>query len=76
MTLKEWADLSGLTWTDIALLVGCSTPYPGMVARGKAFPSWKMAKRFEEISNGLVPKTNWYPDNEEPIGIPREHAEE
>ncbi len=68
MTLSEWKDISGLTWSEIAQLVPCSKPYPSMVDRGKAHPSFKMACRFEEISNGLVKRTAWYPDPSKSIG--------
>ena len=70
MTLDEWRSVSGLTWSDIAELICCSKPYPGMISKGKAHPSFKMACRIEEISNGLVPRTNWYPDANAPVGKP------
>ena len=68
MTLDEWKQVSGLTYTAIATLIPCSKPYPGMIAKGKVRPSWKMACRIEEISSGQVSRTIWYPDRAPPIG--------
>ena len=73
MSLEEWRVMSGLTFADIAELIPCSKPYPGMIARGKVRPGFKMACRIEEITNGLVPRTNWFPEAYAPIGVPRQH---
>ena len=71
MSLDDWARYTGLTYTDIAKLIPCSQPYPGMIASGRAKPSWKMACRIEEISNGLVPRTNWFEDRAPTVGTPK-----
>lgn len=71
MTLEEWRLISGLTYADIAELIPCSKTYPGMIARGKVTPGFKMACRIEEVTQGLVPRTNWFPDRPAPIGAGR-----
>lgn len=68
MTLAEWAQRHGLAYTEIAKLICCSPPYPGMIARGKVRPSYRMACRIEEITSGHVPRTNWFPEPLAPIG--------
>lgn len=68
LTLKEWCELSGLTLTDLSELLPCSQPYPGMIDSGKAHPSFKMACRIEQVTNGLCPRSRWYPSEDEVIG--------
>ena len=60
MTLKEYLLNSGLSMADFARLVPCSHNYPGMIINGKARPSYRMAERIENLTAGLVPRSNWY----------------
>lgn len=66
MTLEEWRRASNLTYQAIADLIPCSGSYPHMIATGKAQPGYRMAVRIEQVSNGMVPRTNWYPSEETP----------
>lgn len=62
MTLLEYMqERPEITYVDIARAIGCSDPYPGMIARGKARPSFDMAIMLEKYTGGLVSRTNWYP---------------
>jgi len=66
LTLQEWLDASELSYSAFARSVPCSTSYPRLLAHGLARPSYEMATRIEELSGGLVPRTNWYPAGESP----------
>ena len=61
LTLQEWLEASNLTYRALSRLIPCSLSYPRLIAQGLARPSYEMAIRIEEISGGLVPRTNWYP---------------
>ncbi len=61
MTLEEYLTSSEMTKSDFAKMVPCSYSLPGMWIKGKANPSYKMACRIENVTKGLVPRTNWYP---------------
>ena len=60
MTLQEWLDLQGMSYSAFARLVPCSPPYPRMIAHGLARPSYAMAKRIEEVTGGCVARSQWY----------------
>lgn len=67
MTINEYIDKkqnSGekVNYSTIAEQVPCAPQYISMIANGKRRPSFIMARRIEQITNGQVPKTNWYPD--------------
>lgn len=64
MSLAEYLQVTGLTKTEFSKLLPCSYSYPGMIIKGLT-PSYKMAKRIEQVTSGLVPRTNWYPAGEE-----------
>jgi hypothetical protein len=64
LTFDEWRRASNLTYSDVARLVPCSISYPRMWAHGLARPSYEMACRIEEVSEGLVRRTQWYPSGE------------
>lgn len=68
MDLNEWKRVTGGTFTWLASEIPCSTPYPSMLAAGKAHPSYKMACRIEQVTGGMVPRTNWYPEANALIG--------
>jgi hypothetical protein len=59
--LGAWLRSQGVSYAAFARLVPCSIAYPGMVARGDARPSYRMACRIEELTQGAVPRTRWYP---------------
>lgn len=64
MSLAEYIETTGISLTDFSKLIPCSYSYPGMIIKGKATPSYRMAARIEQITGGLVPRTNWYPAGE------------
>lgn len=73
MSLADWCKLTDYPYSALAKEVPCSQPYIGMIAKGKAHPSFKMALRLEKLTNGMVSRENWYPNNEdELIGTPNE----
>lgn len=65
MSLQEWKDLQGISWSAFARLVPCSHPYPRMIASGQVRPSYAMAVRIEAITNGAVPRSQWYPPEDD-----------
>lgn len=76
MSLREYCEASGMTYSAFARKVPCSVSYPRMVAKGLAWPSYSMACRFESITDGMVSRERWYPpqstaryDITEPTGI-------
>ena len=70
MTLLEYMqEHPQITYVDIARAIGCSDPYPGMIARGKATPSFNMAIMLERYTGGLVPRTNWFPPPDPQINV-------
>lgn len=62
MTIKEYVAAKNITYSDLASLVPCTPQFISMLANDKANPSFRMAKRIEEITDGLVKKENWYPN--------------
>ena len=61
MSLREYIETSGISYSEFARRVPCSTSYPRMIAKNEAWPSFKMAKRIEALTDGIVPRTRWYP---------------
>lgn len=69
MTLPEYVDKyknegKEISYSSIAKLIPCHFSYIGKIANGTRMPSYAMARRIEQITNGEVKRTNWYPDNE------------
>ena len=67
--LKEWLELSNLSASAFSRLVPCSVSLPGQWARGDARPSYEMACRVEQLTDGMVPRTLWYPPGQQPKPI-------
>ena len=65
--IKEWCDLTGMTLTELSEQIPCSQPYLGMLDSGKAHPSFKMAKRIAQCTNGMCSHKRWYSDDDEVI---------
>lgn len=59
--LKEWLELSGTSASAFSRLIPCSVSLPGQWVRGDANPSYRMSCRIEQITDGMVPRTLWYP---------------
>lgn len=64
LSLREYCDASGLSYSAFARKVPCSTSYPRMIATGVAWPSYTMACRIEQLTDKHVPRTRWYPSGE------------
>lgn len=65
MSLQEWLDLQGMSYSAFSRLVPCSTRYPRMLALGLARPSYAMAKRIEEVTDGMVPRSRFFPPEDD-----------
>lgn len=59
--LKQWLELAGMSASAFSRLIPCSVSLPGQWARGDATPSYRMACRVEQITDGMVPRTLWFP---------------
>ena len=66
LTLQEWLELTGTSYSAFSRQIPCSVAYPRMLALGLARPSYEMAVRIEQLTRGEVPRTNWYPSSDEP----------
>lgn len=69
MTLDEYIQTTGITKSEFAQIIPCAYSYPGMIIKG-VVPSYRMAKRIEQVTNGLVPRSNWYPVSDPLPDIP------
>lgn len=54
MHLRDWREKEGLTQADIAAKVGVHVQYVSDIERGKKTPSLSLARKFRDISGGLV----------------------
>ena len=70
LTLQQWLDATETSYSAFSRLLPCSVGYPRQLARGLARPSFEMALRIEQVTDGAVPRTLWFPppiqQNEEP----------
>lgn len=69
MTINEYVQSrqnkgENVSYSSIAELVPCTPAYISMVANGKRRPSYFIARRIEQATNGEVKRTNWYPQDE------------
>lgn len=60
MDLLEYKVAYSTSLNQLAKQIPCARQYLSNVSRGKEFPSYKMACRIESVTNGKVPRTNWY----------------
>lgn len=76
MSLKEWLDASELTYSAFARMLPCAVAYPRKLALGLARPSYELACRIEQVTDGAVPRTRWFPpgNSKEPEIIQIEDA--
>jgi hypothetical protein len=59
--LRQWLELRGMAASAFSALVPCSISLPGQWIRGVATPSYRMACRIEQVTDGVVPRTLWFP---------------
>lgn len=67
MGLKEYLEISGLSYSAFARLIPCAVSYPRLLAEGLARPSYEMAVRIENLTGGCVPRVRWYPAGDERV---------
>lgn len=67
MGLKEYIEISGMSYSAFARLIPCAVSYPRLLAEGYARPSFEMAVRIEQLTGGCVPRTRWYPAGEDRV---------
>lgn len=54
MDLRNWREKEGLTQADLAAKVGVHVQYVSDLERGKKTPSLSLARKFRDLSGGLV----------------------
>jgi transcriptional regulator with XRE-family HTH domain len=75
--LKAWLELLGMSASEFSRQIPCSVSLPGQWIRGVANPSFRMACRVEQITDGAVPRTLWYPPGAQaPINLDLERVED
>lgn len=61
MSLAEWLRASELSYSAFSRMLPCAVAYPRKLALGLARPSYELACRIEQVTDGAVPRTRWYP---------------
>jgi hypothetical protein len=61
LSLAEWLEASEMSYSAFSRLVPCAVAYPRKIALGLARPSYELACRIEQVTDGMVPRTRWYP---------------
>ena len=66
MTIKEFITAlqkqgEESSYSAIAREIPCHVSYIEKIANGKRRPSYDMARRIEQVTNGRVSRYNWYP---------------
>lgn len=69
LTLQEWLDLEGLSYSAFSRLVPCAVSYPRLLAHGLQRPSYEMACRIETITGGQVSREQWFPRSPMPVSV-------
>lgn len=69
MTLYEYVNKcqeegKKVSYSSIAREIPCHVTYIAKVANGTRMPSYAMARKIEQMTDGEVKRTNWYPDDE------------
>jgi len=62
MDLQSWLLSAEMTHAEFATRIPCSRSTITHIATGRSNPSYRMAARIEELTQGRVPKSYWYPD--------------
>jgi plasmid maintenance system antidote protein VapI len=61
ISLQEYIQTTPkMSMNKLAKLVPCSTAYIHHIINGKRVPSYKMAKRLEQVTEFKVSRENWY----------------
>ena len=69
MTLQEYRNLFGVSYSHIARKCEVSMAAISQIATGKLNPSFDLAVLIETATAGNVPRDNWYPPRRAPISI-------
>lgn len=67
LELEKYLQTHGLTRAEFAAQIPCSEAYISMIARGKASPGWKMAKRIQAVTMGMVKTSIWFKTDEDQV---------
>lgn len=67
MKLTEYQKRCGVTYRKIARLCGCYPRLIDRIAREEVQPSFKLAMKIEDATNGFVSHENWYPRRRSPF---------
>lgn len=61
MTLEEYIKTTpNMSQNKFAKLIPCDRTHITHIIAGKRVPSYMMAKRIEQVTDGKVEKDNWY----------------
>lgn len=61
MTLQEYLNSSRMTHDELAKQIPCARSYITLIAGGLK-PSYKFACRLEDVTQGQVPKSTFFPE--------------
>lgn len=67
LILEAWLAAVQMSYSAFAREVPCSTSYPRLLAQGHARPSYEMAQRIEDLTNGTVTRELWYPPSTDKV---------
>lgn len=67
LSLQEWLNATETSYSAFSRMLPCSVGYPRQLALGLARPSYELACRIEQVTEGSVPRTRWYPPAEKTI---------
>jgi len=63
MNLKKYIESNNINCSIVARLIPCAPQWISQIVSGKRTPSYKMARRIEQITGGEVSRKHWYPDD-------------
>lgn len=69
MTLTEYRESFGVSFAFIARACGVSSNAIGQVSSGKLKPSFDLAVKIENATQGRVARDNWYPPRRADVSI-------
>lgn len=59
-TLKEYIQTAQVDQVSLSKLIPCHQSYLSLLVSGKRTPSYRMAKRIEQVTNFKVSRKNWF----------------
>jgi len=61
-SLKDYLVKEKIRETELAALIPCDQSYVSKLVNNNSNPSFRMARRIEQVTCGAVPRTIWYPN--------------